>query len=40
MEQVTTALSDAELISRVRGGDTEAYGELFARHRDAASAVR
>jgi RNA polymerase sigma factor (sigma-70 family) len=37
MEQVTTALSDAELISRVRGGDTEAYGELFARHRDAAT---
>ncbi|HET6699438.1 MAG TPA: sigma-70 family RNA polymerase sigma factor [Nocardioidaceae bacterium] len=29
--------SDAELISRVRGGDVAAYGELFARHRDAAA---
>jgi RNA polymerase sigma factor (sigma-70 family) len=28
--------SDAELISRVRGGDTAAYGELFARHVEAA----
>ncbi len=28
--------SDAELISRVRGGDVAAYGELFSRHRDAA----
>ncbi|RYE81237.1 MAG: sigma-70 family RNA polymerase sigma factor, partial [Myxococcales bacterium] len=28
--------SDAELIARVRGGDAGAYGELFARHRDAA----
>ncbi|MBO0847472.1 MAG: sigma-70 family RNA polymerase sigma factor [Nocardioides sp.] len=27
---------DAELISAVRGGDVEAYGELFARHVDAA----
>ncbi|WP_310962592.1 sigma-70 family RNA polymerase sigma factor [Nocardioides terrisoli] len=30
-------LSDAELISRVRGGDVEAYGSLFARHREAAT---
>ena len=29
--------SDAELISRVRGGDVAAYGELFARHKDAAT---
>ncbi|WP_328327385.1 sigma-70 family RNA polymerase sigma factor [Kribbella sp. NBC_00382] len=28
--------SDAELISRVRTGDLEAYGELFARHHHAA----
>jgi RNA polymerase sigma factor (sigma-70 family) len=28
--------SDAELITRVRGGDLQAYGELFDRHRDAA----
>ena len=28
--------SDAELISRVRGGDVAAYGELFSRHVDAA----
>jgi RNA polymerase sigma factor (sigma-70 family) len=30
------APSDAELISRVRSGDTEAYGTLFARHVDSA----
>jgi RNA polymerase sigma factor (sigma-70 family) len=30
------APSDAELISRVRGGDVAAYGELFARHVEAA----
>ena len=30
------APSDAELISRVRGGDVAAYGDLFARHVDAA----
>ena len=30
------APSDAELISRVRAGDREAYGDLFARHVDAA----
>jgi RNA polymerase sigma factor (sigma-70 family) len=30
------APSDAELISRVRGGDLDAYGDLFARHVDAA----
>ncbi len=29
--------SDAELISSVRGGDVHAYGDLFARHRDAAN---
>lgn len=29
-------ISDAELISRVRGGDVDAYGALFERHRDAA----
>ena len=30
--------SDAELISRVRGGDVAAYGELFCRHvQDAAN---
>ena len=28
--------SDAELISRVRGGDVAAYGDLFSRHQDAA----
>ena len=28
--------SDAELISRVRGGDVDAYGQLFARHVGAA----
>lgn len=31
------APADAELISAVRGGDTAAYGELFARHKDAAN---
>ncbi|MFL6135563.1 MAG: sigma-70 family RNA polymerase sigma factor [Nocardioidaceae bacterium] len=31
------APSDAELISRVRGGDVAAYGELFTRHKDAAN---
>ena len=30
------APSDAELISRVRGGDVDAYGQLFARHVEAA----
>ncbi|MGH3465230.1 MAG: sigma-70 family RNA polymerase sigma factor [Kribbellaceae bacterium] len=30
------APSDAELIARVRGGDLEAYGELFERHHRAA----
>ncbi|MGZ4505054.1 MAG: sigma-70 family RNA polymerase sigma factor, partial [Nocardioidaceae bacterium] len=29
--------SDAELISRVRGGDAAAYGELFSRHVQAAT---
>ncbi len=31
------APSDAELISRVRGGDVASYGELFSRHVDAAN---
>ena len=31
------ASNDAELISQVRAGDLEAYGELFARHKDAAN---
>ena len=31
------APSDAELIAAVRGGDQAAYGELFERHRDAAT---
>ncbi|HEY7044353.1 MAG TPA: sigma-70 family RNA polymerase sigma factor [Nocardioidaceae bacterium] len=30
------ASSDAELIAAVRGGDSDAYGQLFERHRDAA----
>ena len=30
-------LSDAELISAVRGGDVSSYGDLFARHREAAT---
>lgn len=30
------ASSDAELIMMVRAGNTQAYGELFGRHRDAA----
>ncbi len=29
--------SDAELISRVRGGDVTAYGDLFSRHKTAAN---
>jgi RNA polymerase sigma factor (sigma-70 family) len=33
----TTESSDAELISAVRAGDTESYGLLFGRHRDAAN---
>lgn len=32
----TDAPADAELISAVRGGDVDAYGQLFARHVDAA----
>lgn len=32
----STESSDAELISAVRAGDSEAYGTLFGRHRDAA----
>jgi RNA polymerase sigma factor (sigma-70 family) len=35
--QIDSALnSDAELLSRVRGGDSDAYGELYRRHMDAA----
>src|SRR6195952_2946633 len=34
---VTTDLTDPELISLVRGGDVTAYGTLFARHVDAAN---
>src|SRR3954464_15761368 len=40
IDQVTSRsrdLSDAELISSVRGGDVSAYGDLFARHREAAT---
>lgn len=39
IDQMTSRreLSDAELISSVRGGDVSAYGDLFARHRDAAT---
>ena len=36
-ERAGTELSDPELISRVRGGDVDAYGDLFARHVDAAT---
>ena len=36
LSDITTP-SDAELISSVRGGDVAAYGELFARHKDAAN---
>ena len=39
MTELLSALetpSDAELISRVRGGDVAAYGELFERHVEAA----
>ncbi|NUR73746.1 MAG: sigma-70 family RNA polymerase sigma factor [Hamadaea sp.] len=35
--QIDCALnSDAELLTRVRGGDSDAYGELYRRHADAA----
>lgn len=39
IERTTPAgeLSDAELISSVRGGDVSAYGDLFSRHREAAT---
>ncbi|MDX6231512.1 MAG: hypothetical protein QOH68_463 [Nocardioidaceae bacterium] len=36
MASTTSASSDAELISAVRSGDNDAYGELFSRHREAA----
>src|SRR4051794_35154748 len=36
MLEGTRAPTDAELISAVRGGDLDAYGELFSRHTDAA----
>ena len=32
--------SDAELITAVRSGNQEAFGELFARHQAAASVAR
>ena len=35
----TTARSDAELITAVRVGDTNAYEELYRRHVDAAMSV-
>jgi RNA polymerase sigma factor (sigma-70 family) len=37
MLSTTADSSDAELISAVRAGDTESYGQLFGRHRDAAN---
>ncbi|MGH3362374.1 MAG: sigma-70 family RNA polymerase sigma factor, partial [Nocardioides sp.] len=36
MLQQVHEVGDAELISAVRGGDLDAYGELFSRHVDAA----
>ncbi|HEY6934411.1 MAG TPA: sigma-70 family RNA polymerase sigma factor [Marmoricola sp.] len=36
-EPLQGGANDAELISRVRGGDVDAYGELFSRHIDAAT---
>jgi len=36
---VPTILSDSELIDLVRGGDMDAYGELWRRHSRAATAV-
>ena len=36
MASTTSASSDAELISAVRSGDNDAYGELFSRHHEAA----
>ena len=35
-EPTPTTRDDGELIAAVRSGDTDAYGELFARHADAA----
>ncbi len=37
MLSTTAESTDAELIAAVRGGDTEAYGLLFERHRQAAA---
>ncbi|WP_344771557.1 sigma-70 family RNA polymerase sigma factor [Aeromicrobium panaciterrae] len=37
MLSTTAESSDADLIAAVRGGDTEAYGLLFERHRQAAT---
>jgi RNA polymerase sigma-70 factor, ECF subfamily len=31
---MTTRDDDSELLRRVRGGDGQALGDLFARHRD------
>jgi RNA polymerase sigma factor (sigma-70 family) len=36
MASTTSTSSDAELISAVRSGDNDAYGELFSRHHEAA----
>jgi RNA polymerase sigma factor (sigma-70 family) len=36
LHAATPTPSDAELIARVRGGDSHAYGQLFDRHRGAA----
>lgn len=37
MLSTTADSSDAELVRAVRAGDTESYGQLFDRHRDAAN---
>jgi len=36
LDRVPRDVADDVLITRVRGGDLDAYGELFARHRDSA----
>ncbi len=36
-DSTAVELSDPELITRVRAGDVDAFGDLFARHRDAAT---
>lgn len=37
LDRVPRDIADDVLITRVRGGDLDAYGELFARHRDSAA---